>query len=232
MPTHVETRLSGPSWQLHGQNWRIRQSATTVYFIADNLDYVTVAVSPGGEMIELTRITCFGEPQLATSSMGWSSILRPRYSAFTRGCDSSRLGAAAGNLWARTSVLPRTTADLARSAGLVPADVERQVLQLASAGLLEATQAGWTRPPHDGREAVANLRGTHGTLAVRAVAYEIERIVWAWWCSEVEWLRTRGHDRRSRPPLQASKEPIGGQGPWSGLEAWRLLQHQALARTL
>lgn len=117
------------------------------------------------------------------------------------------LGAAAGNLWAHTSTTPRGTADLARSSGIDPADAERQVHQLAAAGLLQATQTGWTRPPQDLRESVAHLHGTHGTLALRAAAYEVERIVWAWWCSEVEWLRARGHDRRSRPALHTTPLP-------------------------
>lgn len=57
---------------------------------------------------------------------------------------------------------------------------------------------------------IACMRGTTGILMVQAWAHEAERVVWSWWCHEVDFLRQRSERifHHERQEWYAGKRPM------------------------
>lgn len=82
--------------------------------------------------------------------------------------------------------------------------------RLRDSGVVVVSDAGWSRPPVDGRDAAAERLSVHGRLRDREKRYELERELWAWWQAEQTWMHApRRSDARRRPrPGQVLLVPI------------------------
>lgn len=123
---------------------------------------------------------------------------------------SPGLGHHAGNVFAHTRTHPRSALLIADSLGLPVDQVRATLTRLASSGLLIQLEGGWRRPDVDPRPQVARHLGVDGRLKARAVRYEFEREMWAWWQAEQVWMQApRRSDASRRPrPGQLSLVPI------------------------
>jgi len=84
---------------------------------------------------------------------------------------------------------------------------------LLAARLVARTAAGWRRIGRDGRGAAARRFHCDGILAGRRHNYEKERILWAWWCDELDWMRLPRTDpakRRRAGRIAAGQLTIDG----------------------
>lgn len=122
------------------------------------------------------------------------------------------LGHHAGNLYARTSHVPLSLAQLASATGATSVRTSTTLEQLAAFRLITYTPDGWIRGDSDRRDAVAYHLGVHGRLRRRATRYRIERELWAWWRAEEAWMRaSRRLAARRRPgPGQLALLPAEG----------------------
>lgn len=123
---------------------------------------------------------------------------------------SPGLGLHAGNVFAQTTPHPLPASSIARSLG-VPLDVAvNALIRLSAVGILKHSSAGWSRPDIDGRALIARQLEVEGRLRARALRYESERELWAWWQAEQTWMQApRRTDARRRPrPGQLSLVPV------------------------
>ena len=122
------------------------------------------------------------------------------------------LGLAAGNAYAQALTSPP-----ADGGGRRASDPALQ--QLIENGLLRADDDGRLVPVLGRRGELAASLGVAGTLERRAELYRRERLVWEWWCLEVDWLCTpRGGRPRRRPtPTTMGMLDVGPED----LKTWR-----------
>ena len=88
--------------------------------------------------------------------------------------------------------------------------------RLVEAGLVERTAGGWQRRDRTARDFAARALGVDGFLQRRAERYEFERLIWAWWLKELEWMNTKGKPRRGKRDANAGlfKNPLGKMPPF------------------
>lgn len=177
-----------------------------------------IAVRPGR--------SSYPQPSSSTRSQGvpppspsptyrfWQDLLGHRlayqnHDVFT----TAGLGHAAGQLYAHLANATSGTEDLLQSTGHPPEQLQRLLADLVAVRLLRRTSQGWRRRPRDVRAAAARRLGCAGVLARRRLIYEQERILWAWWCDELEWMRLPRADpakRRSNVRVAAGQLTIDG----------------------
>jgi len=123
---------------------------------------------------------------------------------------SPGLGLQAGNVFSHTTSTPLPATSIAFSLGISTEQALPSLTRLSAAGLLLRSDAGWARPDIDARSAVARHLAVDGRLRARALRYEAERELWAWWQAEQTWMQApRRTDARRRPrPGQLSLVPI------------------------
>lgn len=98
------------------------------------------------------------------------------------------------------SATPLSELELASITGY-PLPVLRTHLDaLAEHRLARRTGEGWRRG-RGSTTSTARALGVHGLLADRQRRYVDERLVWAWWCEELEWMR-RPRARGAAAPRQ------------------------------
>ncbi len=164
-----------------------------------------VPVSPGRssypQLSYLTRSQGVPPPGPAPAHRIWQETLRRRladqnHDVFT----TAGLGHAAGQLYTHlgTQLTPISTEEL-----LIVTQVSLEQLQALLADLLAArlvarTAAGWRRKARDVRTGAARRLRCDGILAQRRRNYEQERILWAWWCDELDWMRLPRTDPAKR----------------------------------
>lgn len=96
------------------------------------------------------------------------------------------------------------------------ADVVRERLhRLTRTGLAVRTEEGWQRSSPTIRDFAARALSVDGYLLGRARRYSRERLIWAWWLKEVEWMNARGKPRRGKTQSFALF-----QDPRAGMPAW------------
>ena len=123
------------------------------------------------------------------------------------------LGHAAGRLYTHLGNVTITAEDLLHNTGNPPEQLQRLLADLVAARLLLRTSDGWRRRSRDVRSAAARRRGCVGVLAQRRRTYELERILWACWCDELEWMRLSRSDpakRRRNARVAAGQLTIDG----------------------
>lgn len=91
--------------------------------------------------------------------------------------------------------------DLTHLSGLSARTVRRSLRRLAKYQLVARIGAGWITQQSDftTRQATKQL-GVDGFQAARALSYETDRMAWAWWLAELNWLRKRGKKGKGRRP--------------------------------
>lgn len=105
--------------------------------------------------------------------------------------------------------------DLTFHTGADPDVVRTRLQRLTSTGLAIRVDGGWQRSSPTTREFVARAMNVDGYLRARAHRYARERIIWAWWLKEVEWMNTRGKPRRGKKQSFALfQDPRGGMPAW------------------
>jgi hypothetical protein len=122
------------------------------------------------------------------------------------------LGHLAGNLYALTTLEPKSLSDLASALGASLPRSGRLLDRLTAAGLLIHSPTGWRRHITDHRRAAARRLGTDGRLAQRAARYRLERELWAWWQAEQAWMtapRRPAASRRAGPGQLALTPELG-----------------------
>ena len=146
-----------------------------------------------------TRSQGVPPPRPAPTHRFWQELLGRRladqnHDIFT----TAGLGHAAGRLYAHFANAITSTEDLLHNTGNPPEQLQRLLADLVAARLLLRTSVGWRRRSRDARSAAARRLGCVGVLARRRRTYEQERILWAWWCDELEWMRLPRTDPAKR----------------------------------
>lgn len=108
------------------------------------------------------------------------------------------LGHAAGQLYTHLTAATTSTEDLLTTTRNPPEQLQALLADLLAARLIARTVCGWRRVPRDARTAAARRLRCDGVLVQRRRIYEQERILWAWWCDEVEWMRLSRTDPAKR----------------------------------
>ena len=108
------------------------------------------------------------------------------------------LGHAAGSLYAHLAKATTNLEDLLHSTGHPPEELQRLLADLVAAKLVLGTSEGWRRRSRDARSAAARRLGCVGVSVRRRRSYEQERVLWAWWCDELEWMRLPRTDPAKR----------------------------------
>lgn len=161
-----------------------------------------------------TRAQGVPPPSTASTHRFWQDHLGRRladqnHDLFT----TAGLGHAAGQVYAHLVNATTSTEDLLHSTGHPPEQLQRLLADLVAVGLLLRTSDGWRRRSRDARPSAARRLNCVGVLARRWRSYEQERILWAWWCDELEWMRLPRTDpakRRRNARVAAGQLTIDG----------------------
>ena len=122
----------------------------------------------------------------------------------------------AGQLYTQIAGSSTSLHDLHTAAGIQPERMKALLADLVTAGLVVRSSAGWRRAQRDLRSAAAKRLGCAGVLETRRRGYLRERVLWGWWCDEVEWMRLPRTDpaKRRRPcRVAAGQLSIDGAVP-------------------
>jgi hypothetical protein len=126
------------------------------------------------------------------------------HDAFTgNGALSLHLGNISGNL-----TTEKTLPQLAQLTGQTHTETLQDLHELHAWQLIQPTPSGWQQTPRNYLDAAAIARGTTGRLHTRAVTYLAERILWAWWQQEHQWMTTTGRKQR-RTHVNQGALPLG-----------------------
>ena len=193
----------------------------------------TPAVGPHGHTYRLGAVVVHrgsgtGGSQVNTPPAGvgaddrehWITTLADRLEAcahdlFTPG----GLGIHLGNVYARIPEVSSLTT-FAAVAGVTVPRARMIVEALATQRLLvpvggTSGDLWWRHDKPVTRDELAIAFGVAGKLAQRAVGYRVERLVWAWWLQEHQWLlagrHTPGKRRRRRPSCPPAASSISCQ---------------------
>jgi lambda repressor-like predicted transcriptional regulator len=123
------------------------------------------------------------------------------------------LGHAAGQLYTHLSAATTSNEDLLTATHNPPEQLQALLADLLAARLIARTAGGWSRVRRDARSAAARRLRCDGVLVRRRRIYEQERVLWAWWCDEVEWMRLSRTDpakRRRTARVAAGQLTIDG----------------------
>ncbi len=157
-----------------------------------------------------------GVPPPPPSRSHWQNKLRTRlddqaHDVFT----PAALGHATGSLYAELTAQPMTTADLAGRCRRPTDQITTLCADLLAAHLIVRTRSGWRRSSSDRRTKAAQRLGVDGTLAARRSRYEHERLLWAWWCDELDWMRLPRTDpaKKRRGRLAVGQLTLDGGRP-------------------
>jgi len=131
-----------------------------------------------------------GVPPPSPNRTHWQNKLRTRLDDQAHDVFTPRgLRHTAGQLYAELTAHPTSTAELSTKGRRPPEDVTAALADLLAAHLVVRTRSGWRRTNTDRRTAAAQRLGVDGTLAARRTRYDRERLLWAWWCDELDWMR-------------------------------------------
>jgi len=157
-----------------------------------------------------------GVPPPPSNRSHWQKKLRTRlddqaHDVFT----PAALGYAAGSLYAELTATPMTTAELAARCRRPTDQITTLCADLLTAHLIVRTRSGWRRSSSDRRTKAAQRLGVDGTLAARRSRYEHERLLWAWWCDELDWMRLPRTDpaKKRRGRLAVGQLTLDGSRP-------------------
>jgi len=143
------------------------------------------------------RNTETGLPQVDTRPAGAGSTHRTHlltalteirhartHDVFTTG---GGLGLHAGNVYARTTTRPEP-------------ETNPTLLRLSRHRLVTWAATGWTATSFEHRDDAARALGVAGRLRGRVRRYRVDRMLWAWWQSELEWMSSPKRTKPSRRP--------------------------------
>lgn len=102
----------------------------------------------------------------------------------------------------------RTLPQLTRLTGQSTQETLKNLSELQTVQLIKRTTNGWTQTSSRNLDLLARNRGTAGRLNERAKTYLAERILWAWWQQEHQWMTTPGSKPR-RTPLGQTTLALG-----------------------
>lgn len=138
-----------------------------------------------------------GLPRRPTTRLALLQELETRTSLRTHDVFTTEhsLGIHTGNVYSALTPSPTPLASLPPLRGV---DVQPALDRLQALGLVAHSPAGWWRLSAERRDSAAVSLGVAGRLEGRAVRYELERELWAWWQGEHEWMSTPGRERPRR----------------------------------
>ena len=144
----------------------------------------------------------------------WQAKLRQRLARQRADVFSSRgLGRVAGVVYGRLGEAS-SVVELSLTTGLAPAEVSGILERLAGHGLVRSNGDEWAYTEDEAALATAAaLVGTDGTTARRAALYALERALWGWWRSEVDWMCS---PRAARPRRRAGPRQFAMIGDQRG----------------
>ena len=177
-----------------------------------------VPVSPGqlryAQSSLSTRSQGVPPPGLASTHRIWKDKLGRRLSDQNHDIFTpAGLGHAAGHLYTHITGSSTSAEDLYATTRIPPGELEALLADLLAACLIVRTPAGSRRTHDDGRTAAARRLRCDGVLARRRDSYEQERVLWAWWCDELDWMRLSRTDpakRRRAGRVSAGQLTIDG----------------------
>lgn len=108
------------------------------------------------------------------------------------------LGHAAGQLYAAMSTGSMDAEELELRVHRTPTETTALLNDLRAAKLVVRSAQGWRRTQRDRRTSHARHMGIVGILVDRQSRYDQERILWGWWCDEVDWMRLPRTDPAKR----------------------------------
>ena len=134
------------------------------------------------------------------------------------------LGHAAGWLYTHLGGSTLTTDDLHTATGIPVKLMGALLADLLAARLIVRTGAGWRHASRDRRTQAARRLRCEGILRGRRKGYHRERVLWGWWCDELDWMRLPRTDpaKRRRPGRVAAGQltidgaPARGRYPRRG----------------
>jgi hypothetical protein len=132
-----------------------------------------------------------------------------RHDLFTRG----GLGHLAGKLYALLGRHASLTVEsAARALGVTSRHTATILGRLRKHKLIVSHKDGWARAKRDLRDQAAKAVGVVGVMAARIECYRIDRVVWAWWQSELATM-TSVPRKRPRRPHVSSRPLFGADSP-------------------
>jgi hypothetical protein len=157
-----------------------------------------------------------GVPPPRPARTDWQNKLHTRLADQAHDVFTPRaLGHTAGQLYAELTAHPTSTAELSTKVRRPPEHVTATLADLLAAHLVVRTRLGWRRADSDRRTNAAKRLGVDGTLAARRSRYEHERLLWAWWCDELDWMRLPRTDpaKKRRGRLAVGQLTLDGGRP-------------------
>jgi len=132
----------------------------------------------------------------------WLLLLQTRLSAVAHDVftPAGGLGHATAQVYAALSSAPTSTEELSRRLGYSVGELVSRLGVLRGLRLIEYSPTGWVLCRVDRREAVAQRLGVSGRLQDRTDRYGVERAAWAWWLTELAWMRAGRRTAASRRP--------------------------------
>jgi len=155
-------------------------------------------------------------PPRPTTRTYWQNKLRTRLEDQAHDVFTPRaLGHTAGQLYAELTAHPTSAAELSTKVRRPPEHVTATLADLLAAHLVVRTKSGWRRTDTDRRTATARHLGTEGLLVARRARYDRERLLWSWWCDELDWMRLPRTDpaKKRRGRLAVGQLTLGGGRP-------------------
>jgi len=133
----------------------------------------------------------------------WLRLLETRLSAVAHDVFTTAaggLGHATGQVYAALCAHPVGTEELSRQLGYSVGELVSRLGVLRGLRLIECSLTGWVLCRIDRRAAAAERLGISGRLQDRADRYCVERAAWAWWLTELAWMRAGRRTAASRRP--------------------------------
>ena len=171
------------------------------------------SIDPGGAVhSRISELLSQADPRPAGTGSALRSALlnqladRLNDNAHDAFATNGGLGPDAGTLYGRL----REPMDAAECSYLLGWSIDKTTImldRLNSVGLVEWRERCWRRVDTAQIDQVAIALGTNGVGQRRADLYAVERTLWAWWCTEVEQLRTVRSRRGSQRVRQARSWP-------------------------
>jgi hypothetical protein len=122
------------------------------------------------------------------------------------------LGHHAGAVYAALGTAPQALADLIDTTGYPRSRLLGLLDRLATHRLARPAAAGSWRRGRGSLDRAAAALDARGILDARARRIGDERLVWAWWCEELAWMR------KPRSAKRARRAPGAGQAALPGLQ--------------
>lgn len=157
-------------------------------------------------------------PPLTTLRDTWLTTLQHRLTDLTHDLWTTRgLGPHLGRIYQTLNHHPKTVIELVALTHYPLGDITTALTLLRKHKLTKTDRTGRVqRSTLDRRDTAARTLGVNGALDDRAQRYQQEKVLWAWWCDEVDWMRLKKSDpaKRRRAHLMTGQLALDTDRPY------------------